>query len=250
MKTLDGPQSGARGDIVASRNRSGQFQRKRVSPRNPRTAAQRRIRGDMCRFSHLWSQITEPQRVAWHAVAHTVPSRPKLGKPRPLDGQKLFNKINTVLATCGREPLLEPPSRPQFGPNPVVALTASNDRGGIALKLSISQPPAEDIMVFASPPCSAGRSYCSNFSFLCLLPAPAECLNDLTRLYLKKLNEWKKLKRYRGVALPGSRIFIRTWQQWNGWENKAFMRTTSVVIPAREFGATSQKGRWADGKAR
>ena len=44
MKTLAGPQSGALADIVASRNRSGQFLRKRVTPRNPRTAAQRRAR--------------------------------------------------------------------------------------------------------------------------------------------------------------------------------------------------------------
>ena len=156
MKTFNGPQSGARGDVVASRNRSGQFLRQRVSPKNPHTAAQSRARKYMCTFSRLWNQLTEPQRAAWRAAACNVLSRPKLGKPRPLDGQKFFNKINTVLATCGRKPLLEPPPRPKFGPNPVVALTATNGPGGIALMLSVSETPAEDIMVFASPPCNAG----------------------------------------------------------------------------------------------
>jgi hypothetical protein len=232
MKTLAGPQSGARGDEVASRNRSGQFLRQRVSPKNPRTAAQRRVRKYMRTFSRLWNKITEPQRTAWCADACNVLSRPKLGKPRPLDGQKFFNKINTVLAICGREPLLEPPPRPEFGPNPVIALTASDGPGGIALMLSLSKTPAEDIMLFASPPCNAGRSYCSNFSFIGLLPAPNERISHFARLYLKKLKELKKLKRYRRVALAGSRVFIRAVQQVNGWENKRHMFAGSVVIPA------------------
>jgi hypothetical protein len=232
MKTLAGPQSGARGDEVASRNRSGQFLRKRVSPKNPRTAAQRRVRNYMRTFSRLWNKLTEPQRVAWCAAACEVLSRPKLGKPRPLDGQKLFNKINTVLAICGKEPLLQPPPRPEFDPNPVVAFTASNGPGGIALMLSLSKAPAEDIMLFASPPCNAGRSYCSNFSFIGLLPAPNEQISHFTRLYLKKLKELKKLERYRHAALAGSRVFIRAVQQVNGWENRRHMFASSVVVPA------------------
>jgi hypothetical protein len=232
MKTLDGPQSGARGDVVASRNRSGQFLRKRVSPKNPRTAAQRRVRKYMRTFSRLWNKLTELQRAAWWAAACEVLSRPRLGKPRPLDGQKFFNKINTVLATCGRKPRLEPPPRPPFRPNPVVALAANNGPGGIALMLSLSETPAEEIMVFASPPCNAGRSYCSNFSFIGLLPAPDEGISHITRLYLKKLQEPKKLKRYRRVTLAGSRVFIRAVQQVNGWENKLYMFASSVVIPA------------------
>ena len=63
------------------------------------------------------------------------------------------------MATCGREPLFELPPRPEFGPNPVAAFTATDGPGGIALKLSRSKTPVKDIMVFASPPCNAGRSY-------------------------------------------------------------------------------------------
>ena len=231
MKTLAGPQSGAQGDTVASRNRSGQFLRKRVSPRNPRTTAQRRARENMRTFSRLWNQLTEAQRAAWCAAACNVLSRPKLGKARPLDGQKFFNKINTVLATCGRAPLLDPPPRPQFGPNPVIAFTATNGPGAIALELGLSEAPKEDIMVFASPPCNAGRSYCSNFGFMGLLPAADESISHITRLYLRKLRELKKLKRYRHVALAGSRVFVRAVQQVNCWEDKRHMFVSSAVVP-------------------
>ena len=87
-------------------------------------------------------------------------------------------------------------------------------------------------MLFASPPCNAGRSYCSNFSFIGLWPAPDECISHFTRLYFKKLKELKKLKRYRHVALAGSRVFIRAVQQVNDWENRCCMFAGSAVIPA------------------
>jgi hypothetical protein len=86
-------------------------------------------------------------------------------------------------------------------------------------------------MVFASPPCNAGRSYCSNFGFIGLLPAADESISHITRLYLRKLRELKKLKRYRHVALAGSRVFVRAVQQVNGWENKPHMFVSSTVVP-------------------
>ena len=248
MKTLAGPQSGAQGEIVASRNRSGQFLRKRVSPRNPRTAAQRRARDNMRTFSRLWNQLTEAQRVAWCAAACNVLSRPKLGKARPLDGQKFFNKINTVLAICGKEPLLDPPPRPEFGPNPVTALTAAKGPGGIALMLGMRETLTEDIMVFASPPCNAGRSYCSDFGFLGPLPAPDECISHITRLYLKKQKEVKKLKRYRRVALARSRMFFRAVQQVEAWECRGQMRLTEALVPARVWVLHGQRASRTGGK--
>lgn len=111
-------------------------------------------------------------------------------------------------------------------------MTATNGPGGIALMLCLSQSPPEDIMVFASPPCNAGRSYCSNFSFIGLLPAPIEAISHITCLYLKKLKEQQKLKRRRHVALAGSRVFIRAVQQVQGWENKRYLFASSAVIPA------------------
>ena len=53
----------------------------------------------------------------------------------------------------------------------------------------------------------------------------------ITRLYLKKLNELKKLKRYRNLALAGSRIFTRAAQQVNSLESKRYMFASSAVIP-------------------
>lgn len=69
--------------------------------------------------------------------------------------------------------------------------------------------------------------------FLGLLPAPVGGESDITELYLKKLKEWRKLKdkKYQ-VPLEGWRVFIRAWQQENGWEDKAMMRVTNALVPA------------------
>ena len=114
---------------------------------------------------------------------------------------------------------------------PVEAQLAEPAADGLSVLLSES--PGEDIMVFASPLCNAGRSSCGNFSSIGLLPAPDECVSHTIGLYLKKLKELKKLKRHRRVAQAGSRVFIRAVQQVKGWETKLHMFASSALIPAR-----------------
>jgi hypothetical protein len=79
---------------------------------------------------------------------------------------------------------------------------------------------------------SAGPSWGESFGFIGLLPAPDECISHITRLYLKKLKELKKLKRHRHVALAGSQAFIRAVQQVKGWETKLHVFASSAPIPA------------------
>jgi hypothetical protein len=81
-----------------------------------------------------------------------------------------------------------------------------------------------------------------------LLPAPDECISHITRLYLKKQKEVKKLKRYRRVALAGSRIFIRAWQQVEAWECRGQMRLTEALVPARVWALHGQRASRTGGK--
>ena len=203
-----------------------------------RTAAQRRARQNLGRFSGMWRELTEEQRVAWRLRAEETDRLVRQGRYYRLSGQQLFNKINSVLALCEHEPLTTPPPRPQFGPNPVGALTISRDADSVALKLNISGTPSEDIMVFASPPQSAGRAYCGDYRFLGLLPAPVEHLSDITRLYIRKY----------GVPPANTRIFIRTWQQVEGWECRGQMHLTEALVPARVWVLHSQRASRTGGK--
>jgi hypothetical protein len=94
---------------------------------------------------------------------------------------------------------------------------------GVALKLGVSGLPAKDIMVFASPPSKAGWQYCGDYRFLGLLPLPVKGWSDITRLYFKKF----------GVPPPHTRVFIRTWQQVDGWEDRGQMQLTNALVPIR-----------------
>jgi len=284
MRALDVPQKGARGNTVASRNRFGQFLRERVSPNQPATAAQRAAWANMTALSRLWNELGQARRNAWRTLAATVHSRPSLNHSGPLDACQLFKKLNRVLATCGRAPLLDPPPLPVFAPNPVVAFTIRDTRRGLAFKLLLSPtssgagvppvqrgpafklllsppssgagvPPVQrrrpstpllspaaspdtfpaqgDLMVYSGAPFNPGADKNDLYAFIGLMPTPVGGESDITSLYLAKLKQWRKLKpkRYH-IPLEGSRIFIRVWQQINGWVKEVGMFQTSALVPA------------------
>jgi hypothetical protein len=139
--------------------------------------------------------------------------------------------------------LLDPPPQPVFGPNPVVGFSIRQGRGGMALKVKVSphvrwedRPALEDLMVFAWAPCNAGVDKNSHYAFLGLLPAPIRGECDITKLFLKKLKEWRKLKdKSYHIPLEGARIFIRVWQQVNGFENEVGMFVANARVPARTW---------------
>ena len=203
-----------------------------------RTAAQRRARQDLGRSAHMWSELTEEQRTAWRQRSEQVGRLRRLGQYYRLKGQQLFNKLNSVRALCGQEPLTDPPPLPSFSPNPVGVLTITWVGHEPTLKLTVSGPVAGDIMVFASPPFNAGRGYCSDYRFIGLLSTSGEHVGEITRLYLKKY----------GVPPPNSRIFIRAWQQVDGWEFRGQMRLTNALVPPWPALAKAPPDRRAGGK--
>ena len=188
-----------------------------------RTAAQLRARQSLARFAAMWSELTEEQRVGWRQRACQEGRLVRHGHYYQLNGQQLFNKLNSVLALCDHEPRTAAPDLPKFGPNPVGSLVITRDAEGLAIKLSVRGTPTEEIMVFASPPYPAGRGYCRDYRFLGLLPAHVEGFSDIARLYIKKY----------GVPPANTRIFIRAWQQVDGWESHGRMRLTDALVPAR-----------------
>jgi hypothetical protein len=215
----------------------------------------------MTALSRLWNELGQARWAAWRRLAATVHSRPALSQSGPLDGCQLFKKLNRVLATCGREPLLDPPPLPLFAPNPVVGFTIRDTRRGLAFKLLLSPtssgagvPPVQrgrasklllspeaardtfpaqgDLMVYSWAPFNPGADKNDLYAFIGLMPPPVCGESDISNLYLAKLKQWRKLKpkRYH-IPLEGSRIFIRVWQQINGWVKEVGMFQTSALVP-------------------
>jgi hypothetical protein len=186
------------------------------------TAAQRRAWASFGGASYGWGQVTDEQYRAWAEAARQEKRRRRWPQGRRLTPQNLYTEINSNRAFIGLPPVLDPPEPPAFSLNPVGRLTISDIGGEIRLTLSVPKVPAEHILVFGSPPCSPGRRVWRDFRFLGLLPAPEGGESDITELYVKKF----------GSLPPGARVFIRTWQQVNGWRH-AFPAQTTAVVPAR-----------------
>ena len=219
MKIIDVPQSGKLGTFISFRTRFGQFRRRYVVPKDPRSPAQVGVRSRFGRVSARWRVLSDKQRAAWIAAAGEVSSRSRLGKSGPLSGCQLFVKINSNLAFIGQAQVDDPPNYPQFGASPVGNLTITNARGAIALKLSVPTTPTGNILVWGTVPGSAGAAFPGRFAFLGMLPNPVAGVSDITKLYVDKY----------GVPPVGKRVFIHTRQQVNGWQEAA--KQITAVVP-------------------
>ena len=114
MKIIDVPQSGHLGTFISFKNRFGQFRRRYVVPKDPRTPAQIGVRSRFGRVSARWRVLTDEQRAAWTAFAAEVSSRGRLGKSGPLTGCQLFVKVNVALTNRGQPQVDLPPPCPGF----------------------------------------------------------------------------------------------------------------------------------------
>lgn len=196
--------------------------------RSRRTPGQKRTQQGLTQCSQAWNDlVTEEQRTAWRRLAETLPRRARKGRLYRLSGHQVFRAINMVLTMLGREPRTCPPPEPKFGVNPRITLQIKITSKGPALKLRLSGTPTTDIMVFASPPYKAGRTYCGDYRFIGLLSAPVKGWIEITRLYTKKF----------GKPPPNSRVFIRTWPVVDGWEDRGQMHLTNALVPIPGAGA-------------
>jgi hypothetical protein len=219
MRELTNIRSGKLGAVVCLKTRYGQVERQYVKPRNPRTPAQVRIRTIVAQLAAHWRTLTEEQRAAWTRKAKEAHARHRLGQSSHLTGCQFYIKINSARAAVGLSPLVYPPEMPEFGDSPVGELVITNNDGAISLKLEVSGTPGADIVVLGIAPCSAGVSYVWNFVTLGLLPAPTSGWSDITDLYVARF----------GVPRVGMKVFIRTRQQINGWEELPVQ--TSAIVP-------------------
>ena len=214
--------SGRRGKHVFYMRGRRLYRRLYVVPRNVRTAARRRTRGAFGVIAKAWGgRLTEEQRRAWIVAAAKVKSHPRLWQSGPLTGEMHFQGINSARARIGLEMLVFPPERVIFGPNPVEGIAISYVNGQVRLRLKVSGPVTEDIMVFGQAPCSAGRKKWRHGAYLGLLPAPEGGESDITEMYVAKFGEPE----------PGKKVFIRTRQQKDGWEGWDW--DFSEVVPMR-----------------
>jgi len=185
-----------------------------------------------------WGSLTENQYQAWEEAAKKEKRRHHWPAGRRFTGQNLFTEINSHQAFIGLPPYLYPSDYPAFNLEPLGPLMIGDGGDRFSLLLGVLKVPAGYTLVFGSPPLPAGRRVCRDFRFLGLLPAPHRGASDITELYLRK---------FRNLP-PGSRIFIRTWQQVDGWR-APFPKQFTLVVPGKPAPAARRRRRRATGMA-
>ena len=230
MKIKASPRTGRIGNAIAYMSRFGVCMRELVTPRDPKTPAQARMRTIFGAASQGFGlSLSEPQRERWVLAALAVPSTPSLGEYSNLSGQQLCTKINSTLQFLGQPPVDEPPLPVVFTPNPVGALSIVNDQqDGVRLLLNAG-PVTEDIMLFGQPPCNAGRMKHRRVYYLGLAGPATNGQCDITAAYTARF----------GQPAPGQKVFIVTCQTKNGW--KAQDHVTSAIVPPKPLADEQQR---------
>lgn len=112
----------ARGKLngsVFSKNKSGAYVRKKVTPANPNTIAQASVRESFGVLAQQWSGLlTASERAAWISYAATYPRLDIFGASITLSGLNMYLSLNRVLNQIGEDYITMPPATNVVAPIP------------------------------------------------------------------------------------------------------------------------------------
>jgi hypothetical protein len=211
MKIRKGRFSGRLGLEVYVNTKSGQVVRSRSRRPWRATDARLAVQQNLVKVVNAWRELTPKQYGAWTAAARKA----------DMQTYPFFCKINGALAAAKLPLLMDPPKPAKFSPNPVEELEILNRDEVITLRLRVPRAPAEHTFVLGSRWCSRGIWTRGNkFATIGKLSAAVRGWCDITALYVAVF----------GVPPVGKRVFIRTRQLINGWEDD-FKETFADVPP-------------------
>jgi hypothetical protein len=214
MKIRKGRFSGSIGLEVYVNSKYGQVVRSKSRRTWRATDGRLAVQHNIIKVVNAWRDITRKQYEAW-----TVAAQKEGMTPYPF-----FSRINGAQAAAKLPLFMDPPKREKLKPNPVGELEILNQGATITLRLRVPLAPAEHTYVLGSRWCSRGIWTRGNkFAIICELPAAVRGWSYITDDYVKAF----------GVPPVGSRVFIRTRQLLNGWQD-GFKETCADVPPPAE----------------
>jgi hypothetical protein len=153
--------SGKLGGQVFSKNRGGAYIRTKATPLNPQTTAQMTIRGIFASISSAWSGLTEASRQSFNNLVSSYARTDIFGDLRNPSGKNLFQRLNQNLVISGQPQITTcvQPSEVPFANLSAVTL----DSASPAIDLTYNgNTTGSKVVVWATPPLSAGTSFVKN----------------------------------------------------------------------------------------
>lgn len=197
MKYLGQTQSGSEAGTTASRNRYGQYFRRRAVPVQPRTPSQLNQRARMSTNAAAWRALTDGQRAGWLSLGLMIQRTDSLGQTYDLNGFGAYCSVNNNNLDAGNAAVADAPALT----TPPDLLTATITLTAAAFSVAYTATPlGAGIRLFirCSPQRSAGVKFNGDYRLIAVTAAAAASPANILAAYTAKF----------GVPVVGNRVFL------------------------------------------
>lgn len=197
MKFLGETRSGSHNGDTFSRNRWGQYMRRRAVPVNPATATQLVQRARMSTNAAAWRALTDTQRAGWTSLGLMITRTDSLGQAYDLNGFAAYCSVNNNNLDAGNAAVADAPAIV----TPPTILTATITLTAAAMSIAYTATPlgaGQRLFSFISPQQSAGRKFNKNYRLIAVSAAAAASPANVYAAYIARL----------GVPVVGNRVFF------------------------------------------
>lgn len=146
---------------VLSKNRGGAYARVKVTPTNPRSAAQMFVRSNLAFLAQKWRTLTQNERDAWSGAVQNYTRTDVFGDVKTPTGYGLFMRINTALRDASTQLFFNIPAPPVeiVGVKSVDGVPGDpGDPGSISVSFDDDASGNGYLLIDASQPLSQGVS--------------------------------------------------------------------------------------------
>lgn len=218
MKYLGPSQSGSENGTTASRNRFGQYMRRRAIPVQPRTPAQLNQRARMSLNAAAWRALTDAQRAGWLSLGLMIQRTDSLGQTYDLNGFGAYCSVNNNNLQAGNAAVADAPALT----TPPDLLTATITLTAAAFSVAYTATPLAAgvrLFIFCSPQRSSGRKFEADYRLIAVTAAAAASPANILAAYTAKF----------GVPVVGNRIFLNLETYQLGFKSSPFAVSQIVV---------------------
>lgn len=193
--------SGKLNGSVFSRNRGGSYLRNKVTPINPQTSFQAKVRNIFGSISSGWKSLTEAQRKAWTSVVEQWKKTNIFGDLKTPSGNSLFVRLNANIIKAGGTMIDNPPMPAGVSGADEVSFDELSVANGISIDVEVPSITSNDkILVEMTPGMSPGISNAKNqFRIVEVLDYNQSFPYDIKTSYEERFGE---------LAI-GQKVFIR-----------------------------------------
>lgn len=218
MKYLGPTQSGSVAGDTFSRNRWGQYVRRRAAPVNPASSPQGVVRARLAANAAAWRALTSAQRAGWASLGGLMARTDSIGQAYTLNGFAAYCSVNTNNVAAGNAVVSDAPALV----TPSAVLTMPITLTAAAFSVAYTPTPlaaGQRLFVYTSPQTSAGRAYGNDLRLLQVSAAAAASPANVLAAYTARF----------GVPVVGNRVFVAGVVYASGFLSGPFMSSAIVA---------------------